>query len=102
MHIFLVKCELNEIDIDKVEVGQVIRGSKINNIKFRVKDLELNNKYPDVIVKKYTEILDSDELEYKNHEFQPSVNFPIVINRILPDIRTHIGSPEKFFILVLV
>ena len=35
-------------------------------------------------------------MSYQQHEFQPRVNFPIIINTISPDIKTHIGSPEYF------
>ena len=88
--------EFNEFDFDRIEVGHIIRGSKINSIKYRSSDLDMLDRYPNVVVKKYTEISDSVENEYKNHEFQPRVVYPIFINNIAPDIRTHVGSPEKF------
>ena len=56
--------------------------------------MDLLDRYPNVVVKKYTEIKDSIENEYKSHEFQPRVVYPIFINNIAPDIRTHVGSPE--------
>ena len=88
--------EFNEFDFDRIEVGHIIRGSKINSIEYRTTDLDLLDRYPNVVIKKYTEIDDSIENEYKNHEFQPRVVYPIFINNIGPDIRTHVGSPEKF------
>ncbi len=88
--------KLNDININKIEVGQVVRGSKINSIKYRSSDLNLDDRYPDVIIKRYTDVSNSKELEYKKHAFQPRVNFPVVINTIAPDLKTHIGSPEQF------
>ncbi len=91
-----VVAEFNDINFDRVEIGHITRGSKINSIEYRSEDLNLFNRYPNVLVKKYSKINDSNEYEYKNHEFQPRVNFPIIMNTITPDIRTHVGSPEQF------
>lgn len=88
--------QYNKMSFDKIEVGHIIRGSKINSITYRSDELDLIDRYPDVLVKKYAEVSDSKELEYKRHEFQPLVDYPILINTYAPDIRTHIGSPEKF------
>ena len=54
------------------------------------------NRYPDVLIKKNSIIDNPNPVSYQSHEFKPKVNFPLVINTISPDIRTHIGSPERF------
>ena len=56
--------EFNEFDFDRIEVGHITRGSKINSIKYRSSDLDLLERYPNVVVKKYTEI--NDSIEDKN------------------------------------
>ena len=88
--------EFNDLSFDKIEIGHITRGSKINSITYKSSDLDLFDRYPNIIVKKYTEIEDSKELEYTSHEFKPRVDYPILKNTITPDIRTHIGSPEQF------
>ena len=88
--------ETNDYDIDLIEVGHLSRGIKINSIEYRASDLNLDERLPNVLVKKYTKIEDSIEYSYKNDQFKPTVNFPIFINSLSPDIRTHVGSPERF------
>ena len=88
--------KLNEFEFDRYEIGHVTRGIKINSIKYRSSDLDLKERYPDVLIKKHSRIANSNKFDYKTHEFQPKVNFPIIINRVLPAVRTHVGSPEKF------
>ena len=34
---------------------------------------------------------------YKDNEFKPTVNFPVIFSSISPTIVTHIGNPEKFY-----
>ena len=86
----------NKIDIKKIEVGHLKRGIKLNSISYSASDLDLVNRYPDVLIKKNSIIDNPNPVSYQSHEFKPKVNFPLVINTISPDIRTHIGSPERF------
>ena len=88
--------EFNDLDFENIEVGHITRGSKINSIEYRSANLDLIDRYPDVLIKRYSKVNVSDKLSYQQHEFQPRVNFPIIINTISPDIKTHIGSPEYF------
>ncbi len=88
--------KLNGIEPKKISVGHITRGSQLNSITFRSSDLNLKTRYPNILVKRNTLVKDIDPKKYENHEFKPRVNFPIFINNISPDIRTHIGSPERF------
>ena len=88
--------EVNNIKIDKIKVGHINRGAQINNISFRPSDLDLEDRLPDVLIKRYSQNENTDPKKYKKHEFKPKVNFPLFINSISPDLRTHIGSPERF------
>lgn len=88
--------ELNDFNFNKIIVGQLTRDSQINSVAFRKSDLNLYDRYPDVLIKNYSDITNVDPKEYLIHEFQPKVIFPIYRNSITPDFRTHIGSPERF------
>ena len=68
----------------------------INSISFRESDLELYDRYPNVLIKNYSDITNKDNKLHKSHEFQPKVIFPIIRSSISPDLRTHVGSPERF------
>lgn len=88
--------EFNDIDLDTINVGHINRGAQINNISFRASDLNLEERFPDVLIKRYSQTENIEPKSYQKHEFKPKVNFPIIINNISPDVRTHVGSPEKF------
>ncbi len=88
--------ELNNLEINEIEVGHITRGMKINSISYKTKDLDLSERYPNVLIKRNSTIKDSVEIVYKKHEFKPKVIYPILNYQFAPDIRTHIGSPESF------
>ena len=86
----------NNINLKKIEVGHLNRGTQINKISYRVSDLKLDSSYPNVVVKRNTEIVNPSKNEHMDHEFKPRVRFPAYFYNFSPDIRTHVGSPEKF------
>ncbi len=88
--------KFNNINFDVISVGHINRGSQINNISYKSEDLNLNERYPDVLIKRNSSISNTNPSSFKDHEFRPKVNFPIFIYNLAPDIRTHIGSPQKF------
>lgn len=88
--------ESNKYYFKKFEVGHINRGIKINSITYRSKDLDLIDRYPDVLIKKNTQINNPDNDVFEEHEFTPRVPFPVVMNSFSPDIRTHVGSPQRF------
>ncbi len=88
--------KFNNINFDVISVGHINRGSQINNISYKSEDLNLNERYPDVLIKRNSSISNTNPSSFKDHEFRPKVNFPIFIYNVAPDIRTHIGSPQKF------
>ena len=88
--------EFNKIDLDKIDVGQVTRGIQINKIVFKAKDLKIDERYPDVLIERNSKIVNSDPIKYNNHEFKPKIIFPLISHTISPDIRAHIGSPQRF------
>jgi hypothetical protein len=88
--------KLNSINLEKIVVGHLNRGIKINSIQYNPKDLNLTNRKPNILVKRNTKINDESLKSHHNHEFKPKVNFPVIINQFLPDIKTHVGSPQRF------
>ena len=88
--------ELNNIYLNNIEVGHINRGIKINSVNYETKDLNLTNRMPNILVKRNTKIEDYNPLTHGEHEFKPKVVFPVIINKLLPDIKTHVGSPERF------
>ncbi len=88
--------KLNDYQFENIAVGHITRGSQINYISYRTKDLDLKDRYPDVLIKKNSKIKNSEPNDYVNHEFKPRVIFPNIAFNLSPDFRTHIGSPEQF------
>ena len=88
--------KFNDINFDVISVGHINRGSQINDISYKSEDLNLNERYPDVLIKRNSSISNINPSFFKDHEFRPKVNFPIFIYNVAPDIRTHIGSPQRF------
>tara|TARA_B100000768_G_scaffold181273_1_gene203614 strand:+ start:4084 stop:6216 length:2133 start_codon:yes stop_codon:yes gene_type:complete len=94
-HIANEVAKFNNYNFRKIDVGLITRGIEINNIAFRPEDIE-NKKLPLILQRDRAEISYPKNLSYKNDEFQPRLKFPILINSFEPDIRMHIGSPERF------
>ena len=88
--------KMNDINVKFIEVGHINRGIKINNAKYLSNDLNLTNRLPNILVKRNTKIQNKNSKSHHEHEFRPTVQFPILRNQFLPDIRAHVGSPEKF------
>lgn len=93
--------EINKYDFNRIEVGNITRDAMINSITYRKSDLELYDRYPNVLIKQYSEVSNKDNKQHQSHEFQPKVIFPIIRSSISPDLRTHVGSPERFLYLGL-
>ena len=89
--------KFNKIDIDNIDVGVLTRGVELSNTQFRLSDLANVERKPIELIKLNTKINNVAPKGYKNDEFQPLLKFPIFFNSINPDIRSHVGSPERFY-----
>ena len=88
--------ETNKYDeISQISVGSILRGIQFNKITYRTGDVKDINNYI-TLVKKRSELKKVEPLEYKNHYFKPKVLFPILAYNFSPDIRLHLGSPQRF------
>lgn len=85
--------EVNNYDLEKISISHIIRGTQINQIDFQSKDLDNLHK-PLSLIKRDTDLVNPIN-KFEQHEFRPKVIFPIFINEFAPDLRTHLGSPEK-------
>ena len=86
----------NSINLNKIEVGQIVRGAKINSISYRASDLNMKERYPDILIKRHSILKDSIDKDYLDHDFLPKAKFPNFFYSLSPDIRTHVGSPQRF------
>lgn len=89
--------KFNNFEIDNIDVGNLVRGFEINNLKFRTTDINKSNTLPIELVKLNSSINNIEPYNYKQDEFQPLLKFPIFFNSINPDIRSHVGNPQKFY-----
>lgn len=85
----------NDIKTKYINVGNITRGMEINNIEYEYEDIK-NLRRPIILTKRNTKIKNIDPKNYKNDEFQPKVMFPVISFNLSPDIRSHVGSPERF------
>lgn len=73
----------------------ITRGIQLNEISYKTSDL-VNEKKLVTLIKEATNIKKVEPVKYKEDEFRPRVNFPIIYTKIDPEIRSHVGSPERF------
>ena len=85
--------KINNVEIDEISVSNIIRGIQINEIIYQRKDLD-NHYKPITLIKRDSKIRNPYN-EYNFHEFRPIAVFPNINNEFSPDIRTHVGSPER-------
>lgn len=87
----------SNIFIDEIAVSSILLGEQVYKINYDSADLNIPNKLASPVIKQRIMVSDtSSQKEYLEHEFKPIVKFPIFFNSIKPDIRTHVGSPERF------
>ncbi len=89
--------ELSDLSLETINVSTIMLGNEMHIINYDVADLKISNVLPAPVIQKRIIVSSPSSVkEYKKHEFQPSVKFPIFFNNIKPDLRTHVGSPERF------
>jgi len=89
--------DLNEYNFERIDVGTLFRGAEINNINYDTRDLNTQKNQSIELIARNTSIAAVNPSSYKKDEFKPLVSFPIIINGIAPSVRSHVGSPEKFY-----
>ena len=89
----------NDLDIYNISVSHINTGIEMNKIELRSKDLEsLNSMIQIELVKNYSSIKPGNTSSYLENEFVPNILFPVVFSSVNPEIVSHIGAPEKFYL----
>ena len=94
-HIAKSVSEAHEIDTTSIEISHINAGIELNQIRY-ISNYIMNNKIPVENIRSTTN-LDSGDMGYKRHEFQPKVNFPVIFSSFNPTIISHIGSPQRVY-----
>jgi hypothetical protein len=87
---------LNNYNFKTIDVGNMYLGIELNNIKFLSKNLEKGQKEIALIMKD-SQVSNPSPYKYEMDEFKPRVEFPVINYFILPEIRSHVGTPSKFY-----
>jgi hypothetical protein len=88
--------ENQEMDINQINISHINAGVELNNIKYIANHINNENLPIEVFIRNI-KFEPGDPDGFKNDEFKPNINFPVIFTSISPTLVTHIGNPEKFF-----
>ena len=88
--------EKHNININQISISQINAGVELNKIKYIANHIN-NDSLPIELLIRTTALDSGDSLAFKEDEFRPNINFPVIFSSISPTLVTHIGNPEKFF-----
>jgi hypothetical protein len=88
--------DVHEMDINTINISHINAGIELNNIKYIVNHINNNNLPIELMIRNMT-LEPGDSYSFKEDEFRPNINFPVIFSSINPTLVTHIGNPEKFF-----
>ena len=88
--------EKHEMDVNQINISHINAGIELNNIKYIANHIN-NDNLPIELLVRNTVLESADPVGFKQDEFKPNINFPVIFSSISPTLITHIGNPEKFF-----
>ena len=88
---------INLVNLNSINVSHINAGIEINNITYIANHLDKKSKTPVEVKKYYTKIDSGNSDSFKQHEFQPKLNFPIIFSTTQPTLTNYIGNPGKFY-----
>jgi hypothetical protein len=88
--------EKHGMDLNQINISHINAGIELNNIKYIANHIN-NDNLPIELVARNTVLESADPVGFKQDEFKPNINFPVIFSSISPTLVTHIGNPEKFF-----
>ena len=88
--------EKHEMKINQINISQINAGIELNNITYIANHIN-NDNLPIELLVRNTKLGPGDPSGFKNDEFKPNINFPVIFTSFSPTLVTHIGNPEKFF-----
>ena len=86
----------HEMEINLINISHINAGIELNNIKYIANHIN-NDNLPIELLARNTVFEPVDPEGFKQDEFKPNINFPVIFSSISPTLVTHIGNPEKFF-----
>tara|TARA_B100000767_G_scaffold266084_1_gene282969 strand:- start:359 stop:2365 length:2007 start_codon:yes stop_codon:yes gene_type:complete len=87
----------HNINLSQINISHINVGVELNNITYIANHLDVSKDTPVEIIERYTKLDSGNKDSYKNHEFQPSVKFPVIFSSFSPSLVSYIGSPERFY-----
>lgn len=88
--------EKHEMDVNQINISHINAGIELNSIKYIANHIN-NDNLPIELLVRNTILESADPVGFKQDEFKPNINFPVIFSSISPILVTHIGNPEKFF-----
>ena len=87
----------HNINVSHINISHINTGVELNNITYVANHLNSRKDTPIEIIERYTTLDSGNKNSYKNHEFQPSIDFPVVFSSLSPSLVSYVGNPEKFY-----
>jgi hypothetical protein len=87
----------HNINISQINISHINAGVELNNITYIANHLDSSKDTPIEIIERYTKLDSGNKDGYKNHKFQPSIDFPVVFSSLSPVLVSHIGNPGMFY-----
>ena len=87
----------HNINLSQINISHINTGIELNNITYIGNHLDSSKDTPIEIIERYTKLDSGNKNSYKNHEFQPSVDFPVIFSSFSPALVSYVGNPEKFY-----
>jgi hypothetical protein len=84
-------------DFSQIEISHLQTGIQSHKISYLPNELKVKRIDQFLELQRTTEITQTHPNEFMTHEFRPKVPFPVIFKNVSPMIRSHVGSPEKFF-----
>mgnify|MGYP000215080198 CR=1 FL=1 len=93
----ILKDHNNNINVSQINISHINAGVELNNVTYIANHLDSSKDTPLEIIQRYTKLDSGNNIGYKDHEFQPSIDFPVVFSTFSPALVSYIGNPEKFY-----
>ena len=87
----------HNINLSQINISHINVGVELNNITYIANQLDNSKDTPIEIIERYTKLDSGNKNTYKNHKFQPSINFPVVFTSFSPALVSYVGNPAKFY-----
>ena len=89
--------DLNEIKLNQINIYHINAGIELNKISYIANHIDNDSQTPIEVIQLQTELDSGNVNSYVNHEFKPTVKFPVIFSKTSPILVSHIGNPEKFY-----